>query len=60
MLLVLIMHFVVEENFFLVCRLLVCRNIKKLVNNCFKINGGEMIKMPGKVDMLDSKVMKTE
>ena len=28
------------------------------VKDCFKINGKQMIKMPKKVNMLDSKIMK--
>ena len=32
--------------------------LKNHVNDCFKVNGKQMIKMPKKKKMLDSKIMK--
>ena len=33
------------------------RNIKSYVNDCFKINGEQIIKMPKNVNMLDWKII---
>ena len=36
----------------------IARILKSHFNDCFKVNGIQMIEMPKKVNMLDSKIMK--
>ena len=52
-----VMHYIVEENIFVIIdyKLLVHQKVI-LINDCFKINGKQMIKMPNMLNMLDTKI----
>ena len=56
-----IIHYIVEENIF--CRYYLLafvteETLKCHIKDCFKINGKQTIKMPEKMDMLNSKILK--
>ena len=52
-----VMHYIVEENIFVIIdyKLSVHQKVI-LINDCFKINGKQMIKMPNMLNMLDTKI----
>ena len=49
-----IIHYIVEKNIFVVIVYVV---LKRHIKDCFKINGGERIIMPKKVNMFNSKIL---
>ena len=50
-----IIHFAVEENIFVVIAFRKTTILKSFVNEGFVVNGEQMIKIPKKANMLDSK-----